>query len=73
MWFFNPNNPELFLKVLNACGPFDQYWVFVAGLTNVEVTIKVTDLVGNRVKMIHNPQGQTMASTIDTSTFDVCP
>src|SRR4030095_9655522 len=39
LWFFNSNNIELVVKVLNACGVNNRYWVFAAGLTNQEVDI----------------------------------
>ena len=43
-WFFEPNNLEIFVKVLSACGlPSHNYWVFAARLTNVEVTLIVED------------------------------
>lgn len=74
LWFFDPSNPELFLKILDACvPPFDRYWVFVAGLTNVEVTVKVTDLARGFSNTYHNPQGTTMASVADTGSFATCP
>src|SRR6476659_3513592 len=38
-WFFAPGNVELVVKVLDACTPFGRFWVFAAGLTNVEVTV----------------------------------
>src|SRR5437867_2194381 len=35
-WFFDPANVELVVKVLNGCvAPFNTYWFFAAGLTNV--------------------------------------
>src|SRR5512135_1526255 len=42
-WFFQPENIELVVKVLNGCALNGQYWVFASGLTNVEVDIAVTD------------------------------
>ena len=43
-WFFNENNIEMLIKVLNACvPPFDRYWTFYAATTNVEFTVTVTD------------------------------
>jgi hypothetical protein len=74
LWFFNPANPELFLKVVNACSPeFDRFWVFVAGLTNVEVEVRVTDTSTGFSRTYRNPQGQPMAPVIDTTSFDTCP
>src|SRR5262249_17497373 len=36
-WFFDPDNTEVVVKVVNACGAFGNHWVFLSGLTNVEV------------------------------------
>ncbi len=44
-WFFNSNNIEIVGKVHDACGPYDHFWFFAAGLTNVGVEIQVTDTV----------------------------
>ena len=40
--FFDPDNIELIVKVLDACF-LGSYWVFAAGLTDVAVEIMVTD------------------------------
>ena len=42
-YFFNQTNVEMVLKVLNACGVNQHYWVFSAGLTNVDVTMNGAD------------------------------
>jgi len=74
MWFFQPNNPELFVKIKNACvDPFNRFWVFAAGLTNVEVELKVTDTERGFSKTYKNPQGQAMATVVDTNSFATCP
>jgi len=43
-WFFDPANIEMVVKVLNGCAINNAYWVFAAGLTNVQVNWLVTDL-----------------------------
>jgi len=74
MWFFNPNNPELFVKVRDACvNPFNRYWFFAAGLTNVEVTITVTDTQKAVSKTYMNPLNNAFDSVQDTDTFATCP
>ena len=42
-WFFDLNNLEIVVKTLNGCGTNGHYWFFAAGLTDLEVTITVTD------------------------------
>ena len=36
-WFFQAENVEAVVKVLNGCGINDRYWVFAGGLTDVKV------------------------------------
>jgi hypothetical protein len=74
-WFFNPNNSELLIKVLDACNlpGSNAFWVFAAGLTNVEVTITVTDTGSEEVRMYHNELGEPFLPVLDTSAFDTCP
>lgn len=74
LWFFNSNNIELVVKVLNACGVNNRYWVFAAGLTNVGVDITVTDTAhpGN-TKTYHNPLNLPYPPLQDTNAFATCP
>ena len=71
-WFFDPDNTELTVKVLNACDDFDRYWVFASGLTNVEVLIKVTDTHPGQVRQYFNPRGRAFAPIQDTDAFATC-
>jgi hypothetical protein len=72
-WFFNPDNTELTVKVLNACSGFDRYWVFASGLTNVEVQITVTDTEAGKTRRYFIPQGRDFAPVLDASAFATCP
>jgi PKD repeat protein len=73
-WFFSPGNVEVVVKVLNACDTtFQAYWVFAAGLTNVEVTLTVTDTATEEVRTYTNPLGVAFAPVQDTSAFLTCP
>lgn len=72
-WFFSPTNIEMDVKVLNGCGINNRYWVFAAGLTNVEVTLYVRDTETGQLKTYTNPQGQTFLTITDTSAFATCP
>jgi len=73
LWFFDPANVEVTIKVLNGCGLNNRYWVFAGGLTNVEVTLTVTDTVTGAVKTYGNPQGRNFRPVLDTSAFATCP
>ena len=72
-WFFSPSNVEVVVKVLNGCGANARYWVFSAGLTDVRVTLTVTDTKTGSVRQYINPQGTAYAPVQDTSAFATCP
>ena len=72
-WFFDVNNWETVVKVLNACPVNDRFWVFAGGLTNVETVITVTDTQAGRVKTYRNPPNTAFQPIQDTSAFATCP
>jgi hypothetical protein len=72
-WFFNANNIEVVVKVLNGCSAGGHYWVFAGGLTNVEVTLMVTDLQNGGSRTYMNPSGTAFLPIQDTSAFGTCP
>ncbi len=73
-WFFDPNNIELVVKVLNGCGLNDAYWVFAAGLTNVQVNWLVTDTLTGATFVGTNNQGSAFAPVQETRAFPgSCP
>jgi streptogramin lyase len=72
-WFFEPANVELIAKVLNGCSSNSAYWVFAAGLTNVGVTLTVTDLNTGDQKPYGSAAGTPFAPIQDTSAFSTCP
>lgn len=73
-WFFDRTNAEVQVKLLDACtDPFNRFWFFGAGLTNIEVNLEVSDLKTGRVFRYTNPQGTPFAPIQDTSGIDVCP
>jgi virginiamycin B lyase len=71
-WFFSANNVEMVIKVVSGCGFNSRYWVFAGGLTNVAVSITVTDTQTGAVQNYNNPQGTPFQPIQDTSAF-VCP
>jgi hypothetical protein len=72
-WFFSPSNVEMVLKVLNACGFNDRFWVYAGGLTNVQVAVTVTDTATGTVRTYANPQGTSFRPLQDSSAFATCP
>jgi 6-phosphogluconolactonase (cycloisomerase 2 family) len=73
LWFFSSSNVEAIIKVLNGCGLNSAYWVFAGGLTNVQVTITVTDTLTGLSHQYNNPAQATFEPVQDTSTFKTCP
>ena len=58
----------------NACGaPFNHYWFFAAGLTDVDTLIEVADTRTGRVLTYHNPQARPFPAVQDTDAFPTWP
>src|SRR5579864_1403061 len=73
LWFFDPTNWEMLVKVLDGCTLNQRVWVFAAATTNVAYTLTVTDTVTGKVKTYQNPAGQSAAAITDTGAFATCP
>ena len=72
-WFFDPNNVEVVVKILNGCAGFDSFWFFAAGLTDLGVTIEVRDLVTDMQRNYSSTFGEPFQPIQDTSAFRTCP
>jgi len=72
-WFFNADNVEMVVKVLDACGVANRFWVLYAATTNVEYTLTVTDTQSDEVRVYGNPLGVQSPAITDTSAFATCP
>jgi hypothetical protein len=72
-WFFSASNVEAIVKVVSGCSFNQRYWVFAGGLTNVAVTMTVTDTQTGQVRTYTNPQGTPFAPIQDTNAFATCP
>jgi hypothetical protein len=72
-WFFNPANIEVVIKVLNGCGLNSRYWVFAAGLTNVNVEILVLDRLRDIFVAYENPLNNPFPPLQDTNALPTCP
>jgi hypothetical protein len=71
-WFFSPDNAEVFVKVLDGCAVNSRKWVFASGMTNVNVTLTVTDTVTGATRAYENPINTPFAPIQDTAAF-TCP
>jgi hypothetical protein len=73
MWFFNPSNVEVVFKVIDACSASaPQYWFFAGGLTNIQVTLTVTDTRTGAIKTYTNPQNTAFLPIQDVAAFANC-
>jgi hypothetical protein len=69
-WFFEPENLEIAIKVLDGRAINGRFWVFYGALSNVEYRIRVEDTATGEVRTYFNPSGQ-FASRGDTAAFPV--
>ena len=56
-----------------AHAPRNSFWVFAAGLTNVEVDIVVTDTQTGQMRVYDNDLGTDFEPVLDTQAFLTCP
>ena len=68
-WFFNPDNVEMVVKVLNGCDFTGHRWVYAAGLTDQEVSLTVTDTETGVEKAYGNPAGALFQPIQDKLAF----
>ncbi len=70
--FFDPANIEVVVKVLDACSFAGRFWVFAAGLTDVEVDLRVEDTQTGVTVAYFNRGSNTFTPVQDTGAFDTC-
>lgn len=70
--FFDPDNVEMLVKVLDGCGVNRRFWVFFAATTTVELTVTVTDTIGGATQTYRNPLGRRADTVADTGAFSGC-
>jgi hypothetical protein len=68
-YFFDRDNVELVVKVLDGCAINQHYWVFAGGLTDVGVDLKVIDTAGNLERAYFNRLGEAFAPIRDSLAF----
>jgi hypothetical protein len=71
--FFPPGSVEVAVKVLDACtAGHGHFWLFAAGLTDVQTLLTVTDTQTGAVRAYPQPQGVPFGPLLDTAAF-ACP
>lgn len=71
-WFFGADNIEVFVKMLDACALSQSHWFFAAGLTDVEVTVRVTDTETGTERTYGKPSGTAFEPILDFRAFEAC-
>lgn len=71
-WFFDPDNIEMTIKVLDGCNVNNHFWIWAAAATDVEVTLTVTDTVTGSVREYGNDLGTPFEPVLDTQAFATC-
>jgi photosystem II stability/assembly factor-like uncharacterized protein len=68
-WFFAAVNPEMLVKLIDACAINQQFWVFSSAATNVGFTTTIRDTRTGSVKTYTNPDLTAAPPAQDTSAF----
>ncbi|MCG8454765.1 MAG: lactonase family protein [Holophagales bacterium] len=72
-WFFEENNWEMLVKVLDGCDINGKHWVLAAATTDVGYTLTVKDDFTGQHVAYTNDLGTASPSVIDTGALDGCP
>jgi ELWxxDGT repeat protein len=56
-WFFDPDNVELVVKILDGTALTDHFWVYYGALSDVSYWITVVDAQTGITRTYHNPPG----------------
>ena len=72
LWFFDPANWEVLVKVLDGCAINGRYWVFAAALTDVAHTLRVTDTETGDEVLYRHSAGALAPAIADTGAFATC-
>ena len=71
-WFFGPQNAEVVVKIVDACGFTSNFWFFAAGMTDVGVDLVVLDTKTGAVRRYSSPAGSAFKAIQDTNAFAGC-
>lgn len=69
MWFFDPTNWELLVKVIDGCALNGHYWLFATATTNVGFTLEAVDGRTGREYRLEQSADTVMKPLQDTSAF----
>ncbi|MDE2849520.1 MAG: hypothetical protein OXP74_02755 [Acidobacteriota bacterium] len=70
LYFFDRDNAEVLIKVLDACAVNGHRWVFVAPVTDLALNLEVREIATGKRWQYRNPRGgQTARPRSDTAAF----
>ena len=73
-WFFDEDNVELVIKVVDACAYNDRFWIFAGGLTDVGTHLVVRDTLHPGTTFERSkPIGIPFPPVLSDDAFDTCP
>jgi hypothetical protein len=75
-WFFNQDDAEVLIRVINGCRQNNRYWVFTEGLDPVmttELTITVTDTATGVQQQYVTLMNSPAPGVTDNNAFATCP
>lgn len=72
-YFFDQDNWELLVKVLDGCAITGHYWVYSAATTDVRYVLTVTDTQTGLPVRYENPAGKPAAAITDSKALPACP
>ena len=68
-WFFDPNNYEVLVKILDGCAVNGNTWVFAASTTNLGYEIRVVDTATGTTRTYSNEPGRAAPAITDVAAF----
>lgn len=71
-WFFDPDNWEILLKVLDGCSTNDHFWIFSAATTDLGYRTTVTDTETGLTRVYGQEPGLPAPAITDTRAFRAC-
>ncbi|MEO8197408.1 MAG: hypothetical protein ABI689_11885 [Thermoanaerobaculia bacterium] len=72
-WFFEPDNLELAVKLVDGCDFNDRFWIYAAGLTNLAVDLTVEDTLQQQIWSRTTHLGEVFPAFLDSAAFATCP
>ena len=73
LYFFDRDNVEVLVKVLDGCAINGHRWVFAAPVTDLAFSLEITEQATGRAFTHGNPRGMTAATAADTAAFPCAP